>query len=190
MAGRPTKKTETPQVVKQEVIVEAKVEPIIEQQKVIPQIKKAPMKRDMDEMIQVISLRPNPLIYVSKNQLGYQIEWDEYGSENWLEYRELINMKNSQSAFFKKNWIICDMEVMQDLKVDQYYKNMIDLENIEEVFSNGVDGLKQILSVSTDGIKQLIFDKALEMYKEKRLDSVSIKDMLKNDFNFEIDLVL
>jgi hypothetical protein len=146
-------------------------------------------KIDMDELIRVVSLKTNSLIYLSKTQVGYQIEWDEYGSEQWVEYRELITMKNSQTAFFKKNWIICDMDVLQALKVDQYYKDMIDLEDIESIFANPLDKLEQIISVSSAGIKQLIFDKALQMYKEDRLDSIKVIGMLKDKFNYDLELV-
>lgn len=190
MAGRPAKKTEAPQVAKQEVVVEAKVETKIEQPKVIPQVKSVPTAPKMDELIRVVSLRPNPMIYVSKAQVGYELQWDEYGSEQWIEYRELINMKNSQIAFFKKNWIICDMEVLQALRVDMHYKNMIDIDNLEDLFTKNVDEIRQIISVSSDGVKQLIFDKALNMYKNDELDSIKIKNMLKDDFNFDVDLVL
>lgn len=192
-AGRPPKaqstKAEDAKVEVKEEVVEKVARPIPQQFQ--PSQKKAPSpKRDMDELIQVISIRPNPLIYVSKNQVGYEIEWSEYGAENWIEYRELINMKNGQLSFFKKNWILCDHEVLCDLKVDKFYSNMIDLDNIEGLFSKPLVELKSAISASTDGVKQLVFDKALEMYKEERLDSIKVKNMLKEEFQFDIDLVL
>lgn len=183
-AGRPPVKT-TPTIVDEvKEVVEQKIEMPKQQTKSIP---KAP---NMDELIRVISLRPNPLTYASRTQIGYELQWDEYGSEQWIEYRELINMKNSQSAFFKKNWIICDMEVLQALRVDMHYKNMIDVDNLEELFEKTVEEIKHIISISSDGVKQLIFDKALNMYKNDELDSIKIKTMLKEDFKFDIDLVL
>lgn len=189
MAGRPATK-------KQEAKVEIK-EAVKETKGVIEEIKQEPkkvVKREtpkiaMDELIRVVSLKTNPLIYVSKSQLGYQIEWDEYGSEQWIEYKELINMKNSQRAFFSKNWIICDPEILESLKVDSYYKDMIDLEDIDGLFKKTVGDLEQIISISNKGIRELIFDKALQLYKNGELDSVKIITMLKEKFDYDLELV-
>lgn len=190
-SGRPPK-AKVEEVVKSVEVIEEVVEKVArpQVQQFKPSQKTSVVKPDMDELIQVISIRPNPLIYVSKTQVGYELEWNEYGSENWMEYRELLNMKNSQIAFFKKNWIICDHNVLESLKVDKFYSNMIDLDNIETLFSKPLLELKNAIASSTDGVKQLVFDTALEMYKEERLDSIKIKNMLKDDFQFDIDLVL
>ena len=56
-------------------------------------------KRDMDELISVVCITNTPLVYVSKNQVGYRVDWGGFLEENWIEYRELINMRNSQRAF-------------------------------------------------------------------------------------------
>ena len=48
-----------------------------------PEIKK---QRDMNEMINVICITNTPLVYVSKNQMGYRVDWEGYLAENWMEY--------------------------------------------------------------------------------------------------------
>ena len=63
-------------------------------------------KRDMNEMVSVICITNTPLIYTSKNQIGYRVDWGGFLEENWMEYRELINMRNSQRAFFEEPWVL------------------------------------------------------------------------------------
>lgn len=152
---------------------------------VAPEVRK---KRDMNEMIEVISIVNSPLVYVSKNQIGYRIEWDEYLQENWMEYKELINMRNSQRSFFSAPWIICDWDVLEDLKVTQYYKNMIDLENLDDVFEKSPEELAHILEIAPRGIKQLISGRAYELIRNKQLDSISIIETIENTLNVDLSI--
>jgi len=39
-----------------------------------------------------------------------------YLSEAWMEYKELINMRNTYRAFFERPWIICDWDVFRRFK--------------------------------------------------------------------------
>ena len=54
-------------------------------------------------------------------------------------------MRNSQRSFFKEPWVICDWDVLVDLKVDSYYKNIIDLENLDKVFQKSPQDLEKTL---------------------------------------------
>jgi len=194
-SGRPPKTVANVASVKEviqakEPIKEVELEKTIEKTMEVKQtIKREIPKFSLDELVRVISLRNNKLTYVSKSQIGYQLEWDEYGSEQWIEYRELMSMKNSQTAFFKKNWILCDYDVLQSLRVDQYYKDMIDLENIDSIFNLTPEEIEQVISVSSVGIKQIILDKALEFYKSERLYDSRIIKMLKDKFDYDLELV-
>lgn len=150
-----------------------------------PMVKK---QRDMNEMVSVVCITNTPLVYESKNQIGYRIDWDGFLQENWIEYKELINMRNSQRAFFEKPWIICDWDVLVDLKVDQYYKNIIDLENLEGLFEKSPEELEKTLKVVPNGIKTLIVDKAFELRREKRLDSISIIETIENTLKIDLSV--
>lgn len=145
-------------------------------------------QRDMNEMVSVICITNSPLIYESKSQMGYRIDWDGYLSENWIEYKELINMRNSQRAFFEEPWVICEWDVLQDLKVTQYYKNLIDLENLEDVFKKPIDELEKTLKIVPKGIKHLIVDKAYELRKSRELDSISVIEIIENTLNVDLTI--
>lgn len=150
-----------------------------------PEIKK---QRDMNEMINVICITNTPLVYVSKNQMGYRVDWEGYLAENWMEYKELVNMRNSQRSFFTEPWIICDWDVLEDLKVEQYYKNIIDLKNLDDIFKKEPEELEEILNIVPRGIKTLIVDRAFELRKDKKLDSISVVETIEKTLNVDLSL--
>jgi hypothetical protein len=150
-----------------------------------PVVKK---ERDLNEMIRVVNITNSKLVYISKTSPGYRIDWDEYLDENWMEYKELINMRNSQRRFFEEPWIICDWDVLEDLRVDKYYKNIIDLENLDDVFKKSPDELAKILDVVPNGIKKLIADRAYELRREKKLDSLSIIETIEKKLNIDLSV--
>lgn len=146
-------------------------------------------KRDMDELISVICITNTPLVYESKSQVGYRIEWGGFLEENWMEYRELINMRNSQRLFFEEPWIICDWDVLEDLNVTHYYKNIIDLENLDDVFfKKSPKELEKTLKIVPSGIKKLIQDRAFELRREKKLDSLNVIETIENTLNVDLSI--
>jgi len=145
-------------------------------------------QRDLNELICVVNITNSKLVYVSKSVPGYRIDWEKYLDENWIEYKELINMRNSQRSFFQEPWIICDWDVLEDLKVDHYYKNIIDLENLDKIFSKSPKELGEILEVIPNGIKKLVVDRAFELKKEKKLDSISIIETIEKKLNIDLSL--
>ena len=143
-------------------------------------------QRDMNELIKVVCITNAPLVYESRSQLGYRVYWDGYLSEAWMEYKELINMRNTYRAFFERPWIICDWDVLEDLRVEQYYKNIIDLENLDDVFKKTPKELEKTLKEIPDGIKALIVDRAFELRREKKLDSLSVIETIEKTLNVDL----
>ena len=159
------------------------------EKKVVEKITKtsnARHQRDMNELIRVVCITNAPLVYESRSQLGYRVYWDGYLSEAWMEYKELINMRNTYRAFFERPWIICDWDVLEDLRVDQYYKNIIDLENLDDVFKKTPKELEKTLKEVPDGIKALIVDRAFELRREKKLDSLSVIETIEKTLNVDL----
>lgn len=159
------------------------------EKKVVEKITKtsnARSQRDMNELIRVVCITNAPLVYESRSQLGYRVYWDGYLSEAWMEYKELINMRSTYRAFFERPWIICDWDVLEDLRVDQYYKNIIDLENLDDVFKKTPKELEKTLKEIPDGIKALIVDRAFELRREKKLDSLSVIETIEKTLNVDL----
>lgn len=172
----PKKETESKAKKTVEKITQSVTKPIVKKQ------------RDMNEMVSVVCITNTPLVYESKNQIGYRIDWDGFLQENWIEYKELINMRNSQRAFFEQPWIICDWDVLVDLKVDHYYKNIIDLENLDDVFTKSPEELEKTLKIVPVGIRKLIVDRAFELRREKRLDSLNTIETIEKTLNIDLSI--
>jgi len=152
----------------------------------ITQTKTTRPTRDMNELVKVICITNSPLVYESKSQLGYRVHWDGYLSENWMEYKELLNMRGTYRAFFEKPWIICDWDVLEDLKVEQYYKNIIDIENLDDVFNKSPKELEKVLKEVPDGVKSLIVDRAYELRRKKKLDSLNAIETIEKTLNVDL----
>lgn len=144
--------------------------------------------RDMSEMVSVVSLTNTPLTYVSKSQQGYRVDWSEFLEENYMEYKELINMRNSQRPFFQQPWVVCKWDVLEDLKVDSYYKNMIDIEGLDELFNRDVESLTETLKTVPEGIQKLIVDRAFELRRNGELDSIRVIKAIED--TYKIDLTI
>ena len=95
-------------------------------------------------------------------------------------------MRNTYRAFFERPWIICDWDVLEDLRVDQYYKNIIDLKNLDDVFKKTPKELEKTLKEIPDGIKALIVDRAFELRREKKLDSLSVIETIEKTLNVDL----
>lgn len=146
--------------------------------------------RDMNEMISVISIVNSPLLYKSKAQSGYSVEWGEFLEENWMEYKELITMRNTQKAFFERPWIIMEWDVLEDLKVTQYYENMIDLSTLDELFKSTPEEMIETLNRVPVGIRDLIVDRAYELRVNGVLDSLNLIKAIEETCDVELDIAL
>lgn len=142
-------------------------------------------KRDLNEMIPVKNITNSSLVYVSKNNPGFRVDWMEFGEEVHIEYKELINMRGSQRRFFEEPWIVCDWEVLEDLGVDKYYKDLIDLDDIDKVFDYSDEKMSEVLRKLPKGARTLVADRAFELVRSKELDSMNkirkIEQILKID---------
>lgn len=143
-------------------------------------------ERDMNEMISVISIVKGGLTYQSKAQRGYTVEWGEFLEESWMEYKELVTMRNTQKAFFTNPWIICEWDVLEDLKVTQYYKNIIDLSNLDDIFKKRPDELRETLEKVPTGIRALVVDRAYELIQNKELDSMNVIEVIEEVCNVDL----
>lgn len=145
-------------------------------------------ERDMNEMISVISIVNSPLLYKSKAQQGYSVEWGEFLEENWMEYKELITMRNTQKSFFERPWVIMEWEVLEDLKVDRYYENMIDLSALDEVYDLSPDEMTALLKKVPKGIQELISERAYVLIEGGRLDSINLIEAIEDACNVELEI--
>lgn len=126
------------------------------------------------------------LVYRSK-RTGETTIWDEFGSEQEMELRELKSAKNSNKKFFINNWFMFDDDWIVDyLGVRQYYKNAVRIEDFDNIFLNDPDDLKTIIGEMSKGQKRSVAYRAKELISEKKIDSIALIDVLEKSLNVEL----
>ena len=72
-----------------------------------------PKDIDASQFVTVRNGFQGKLVYVSK-RTGETFIWEEFGSEQEMELRELRNAKNSYKTFFVNNWFMFDEDWIVD----------------------------------------------------------------------------
>lgn len=169
-----------------EKVIEKPVEEIAEKKayKVTPKYNDI----DIEQMITVRSGVNGKLIYIS-SRTGERFVWDEFGSEQELELRELKNAKNSSKKFFINNWFMFneeDMWVVDYLGLGQYYKNAISIEDFDSIFDNTPDQIEAIISKLSNGQKKLASCRAKDLISSGYIDSNRVIAALENSLGVSL----
>ena len=183
-AGRPsTKKTAEKE--------ETKVENKQTDNKPVNTKKKIPL----DTNISCKSAVRGTLTYLSKRMAGYQVVWNDFGDEEFLDLQELISMRNTDLRFFKDNWIIIDdsegytaQEIMDYIKVSQYYNKNLNIDNFDSLFNESPDKIKEIVSTMSSGLKDTVAMRAKQLYNAGTLDSRKRIEALEESLGVELEV--
>lgn len=146
-----------------------------------------------DYMIPVKSGVNGILVYVSKKTFGYEVEWNNFGDIEYIEYSELLSMRNTTKAFFENNWIYFEdtddytaQELYEALRVDRYYKNTVLGKNIDSIFDKTPDEIQEIITPLSKGIKETIALTARAKIDAGELDSIKRIETLEKSLNVEL----
>lgn len=110
------------------------------------------------------------LVYVSSKNRGYEYVWDHTGDIAYMEYGELLSMRNSYRKFFENNWITIEEsdytaeEVYKALGVDKYYS--FTFGSMDDIFTMNEKQLSDVVPTLTKGFKENIVNRAKDLYKE------------------------
>ncbi len=141
--------------------------------------KKAKIPKDYD--IPVKSNVQGKLIYTSK-KTGYTEEWDEMGTIAYLEYDELVSMRNSHKKFFEDNWVLIEDtddytadEIYYSLNIEKYYKNIAIFETLDDVFDLSIADIEAIVPTLSNGYRRNIASRAMQLITDgdRRMDSTA-----------------
>ena len=155
----------------------------------------APKKKNIptDYMIPVKSGVQGILVYVSKKTYGDEVEWRSYGDVEYIEYGELVSMRNTSKSFFENNWIFFDdsddytaQELYEMLKVDKYYKNTVLGEDLDSVFEMTPEEIEKNITPLSKGVKETIALSARTKIESGDLDSNKRIKALESALNVEL----
>jgi hypothetical protein len=143
----------------------------------------------LDTIVEVRNGFYGSLEYKDK-RTGFSVVWNEFGSPQYMTLEELLTLKNTQIAFIEKNWIILTGEnaenAMNFLQVEKYYQHVPDLDNFDDMFKFSPKQIIEKISPMAEGIKISIAQRAVELIKNKTLDSMSKIEALEKALNMEL----
>lgn len=118
------------------------------------------------------------LTYSSKKTFGYTVDWSDYGSVEFIEYGELLSMRNTQRSFFENNWIFIEdtdeyaaSDIYKALAVEKYYNSVIVGDDLERLFTMDPKDIEETVSKLSNGVKQNIASIAKERIETGEFDS-------------------
>lgn len=130
----------------------------------------------LDTLVRCTSAVPvGNLIYVSKQMQGMQIEWAEFGDDQYIELKELQSMRNSNPAFFENNWILIDDdEVLRFLRADKYYSTVKSMDDFDKIINMLPNRIAKSVENLSDNLKNGLAIVAYKKYKSGELDSLTV----------------
>ena len=148
--------------------------------------KVVPKEVDLNQYIPVRNGFQGRLIYKS-SRTGEKFVWDEFGSEQEIELKELRNAKNSSKHFFINNWFMFDDDWVVDfLGVRNFYKNAIKPDEFDMVFELSPAEIKKKVSKLSPGQKKSVAYRAMEMIADGEIDSLKVIAALEESLGIEL----
>ena len=139
----------------------AKTEPKQDVKKTISRAVKIPL----DIEVPVVCNVDGGATYIARN--GDTVDWDDFGSQEYMTLGEIVSMKNSQRRFFTDNWIILEdtedysaIELYEFLKVTKYYEHILTPDTIDSIFDMDDSTLIRTLSNHSAGMKSTVAARA------------------------------
>lgn len=103
---------------------------------------------------------------------GFTVRLNEFGDEDYVELSDLKTLRGSSPKFFKNNWILIDdPDVIEFLRVGEFYKWAISIEEMDTLFDMETKDLIERVGKLSDGQKKTLVYTALEKIESGALDS-------------------
>lgn len=126
------------------------------------------------------------LIYKSP-KTGEKFIWDDFGDELDMELSDLKAAKGSQKKFFTYNWfMIDDPEILEYLGVSQYYKNAIDLDTFDDLFTLSEAQMRKKIAALSEGQKKTARFRAKRLIEDGVIDSLKTITALEETLGVEL----
>ena len=152
-------------------------------------------KIPLDTVVPVVCNVTGGAIYKSAKTIGYTIDWDAYGSVEYVELSELVSMRNTARRFFEDNWIVLEdtekftsVQLYDFLRVTKYYENAFTPETIDTIFDMNDKEIIRVVSELSKGMKDTIATRAKEKIDAKELDSNKKIEALETALNVKFSI--
>lgn len=150
--------------------------------------KTIPNDVDQNQIIIVTNGFQGKLVYKSP-RTNEVYRWDAFGDEQEMELRELRNAKSSAKKFFINNWFMFrdeDAWVIDYLGLTQYYKNSLNIQDFDELFTKPADEIEKAISKLSIGQKKSLAYRARELVLNKEIDSNKAIEALEKSLGVQL----
>lgn len=129
------------------------------------------------------------LVYRSRNTNEVFI-WDGLGAEQDMELRELKHARNTARGYFINNWFMFeDPAVPEWLGVSMYYKNALELEDIDSLFEMTPTEIEKTIRALPAGQKETIANRAKELLRTgDKIDSIRVIHALERSLGITLSI--
>ena len=152
-------------------------------------------KPDLNRLICVKNISAGELIYISKRQLGYQVEWTNPNDTNYMELSELKNLLSSDRFFFKNLWIrIIEDDEIETYKYLNVYKNYKDflnlkLDDVDDIFKLSISKFEKAFKLLPEAFQKTIAKNAVNKIIDGTLDSMKIVKVIESITELDLNLM-
>jgi ribosomal protein S13 len=150
-------------------------------------------KPDLNRMICVKNISRGKLIYKSKRQMGYTIEWAKKGDTNYIELGEFVSLKNTDKRFVTEPWIRIieddEIEILKYANILQYYREILGIDNVADILKLDFNSFKKKFDKLPQGYKNTVVEYAADMIKNGELDSIKIKNYIEESMKIDLDIL-
>lgn len=142
-------------------------------------------------IVTVISNFPG-FLYYRDPRTQDEFEFAEYGDEHEMTIQQLKTMKAQHRRFFEDKWVTFSEDesddIIKHLKIEKYYKDGVEQNDLEDIFEKSVDEIADILDTATANEKSLILTKAREQYEAGELVNTHIIKLIEDKLQVDIDI--
>lgn len=161
-------------------------------------IKKKAVKLDDSVLVNVKSNAYGTL-YFKNPRTGDETNWSHFGDTQTVTMGDLRAMKGTQRAFYEKQWIyivnvedeeysdVTPDEVYKALMVSQYYKNIVDPDNFNQIFTMSEAKLRERVEMMSSGAKMNLVVASNTAILNGTLDSLKKIKLLEELLGCELD---
>jgi hypothetical protein len=147
---------------------------------------------DSNTPVDVMNNTTGTVIFVNKRT---QAEWkiEGYGSIDEMLVSDIKNMRSSAASLLLDGYLlILDDDVIEHLRLQNVYKNIIKPEDVDNFFKQNDVKMREILEKCPNGMKELLFTKAKEKIQnnDPDMDYNSKKRVFEDIFNIKFDDIL
>lgn len=160
------------------------------------EIKRQPTqwKPDLNRMICIKNIASGKLIYKSKRQIGYTIEWPKKGDQDYMELGEFISLKNTDRRFVTEPWIRImeddEIEILKYAQIFNFYKEILGLDNVSDILKLDFKSFQKKFDKLPDGYKNSVIESAAKMLNSGELDSIKIKNYIEQTMGIDLSILI